>query len=979
MKDNQFPQKTTGLPENPILRISTEMHTAVIRRIDTDEKGRLLITCSHDKTLKLWDIRAGRLKKTIRVPIDEGNDGKLYACALSPDGRTIAAGGYTGWDWDGKASIYIFDIATGEMIKRISRHPYRINRLSFSRDNNWLVATFKKKGIRIYNIRNWEQVDEDTQYEYDSYWADFDIQGRLVTTCYDGFIRLYDSETKLITREKTPGGNRPFSCAFSPEGKQVAVGFHDCARVDVLSGDDLKYLYSPDTTAIDNGNLMSVAWSSDGKFLFAGGRYSDKKQFPKGFAFPILCWPDQGKAVPILIPASGNTIMDILPLPDGSMIYGAYDPAWGIIRNGKNVFFRRSDIADHRCEISKRIRISEDATIIGFSHDTAANQSAVFSIRNRSHQQESPNALLFPPIMENKAINVADWFNHVHPKLNGEKLILEAYEESRCLAISPDAHQFILGTEWYLKSFDPSGAIRWETPVPGAALGVNIARKKEVVVAALGDGTIRWHRLDNGRELLAFFPHKDGKRWVLWTPKGYYDASPGGDALIGWHVNRGRDKTPDYYSASRFRQVYYRPDVIQKVLDTLDVDKALELADKERGKPSGIQDTAIADMLPPVVSILSPNDGDMFEEPKITMKYAVRSLIEEKITGVLLLLDGKPVTPEKESTIIAEGGEETRTAVIAIPWKDCIVSVIATNAHGPSDPAIITLKCRKDEPHEKPEPSDFTVLNESADKNENGGNICETNLEKPVLYLLSVGVSDYKNKMINSLKYAAKDACDIADVFGKQRGLLYSDVHAKPLENALCDDINDGLDWLEGVVTEKDVAAIFMAGHGINDANNNFYFLPSDADPKRRKRTFISYASIRDTVRGLPGKTLLFMDTCHSGNVFSGTRAAISFAAIDKIVSDLSSAENGAVVFAACTGEQVSYEDSEWENGAFTKALLEGLSGEADKYGRNHITLSALDDYVDYRVRQLTDNRQTPTMAKPNTIPNFPIAIVDKK
>ena len=60
-------------------------------------------------------------------------------------------------------------------------------------------------------------------------------------------------------------------------------------------------------------------------------------------------------------------------------------------------------------------------------------------------------------------------------------------------------------------------------------------------VAAYADGTIRWHRLSDGKELLAFFPHKDKKRWVLWTPSGYYDASPGGEELIGWHVSNGKD------------------------------------------------------------------------------------------------------------------------------------------------------------------------------------------------------------------------------------------------------------------------------------------------------------------------------------------------------------------------------------------------------------------------------------------------------
>jgi len=41
-------------------------------------------------------------------------------------------------------------------------------------------------------------------------------------------------------------------------------------------------------------------------------------------------------------------------------------------------------------------------------------------------------------------------------------------------------------------------------------------------------------------------------------------------------------------------------------------------------------------------------------------------------------------------------------------------------------------------------------------------------------------------------------------------------------------------------------------------------------------------------------------------------------------------AESGAVVFAASTGNQYPLEDAKWNNGAFTKALVEGFTGRAD-------------------------------------------------
>ena len=93
--------RAEDLPDQrPMLRIEPGMHTATIKRIGVDAACTLMVTGSDDKTARLWALPEGgrgapELLRTLRVPIGEGNEGKVYAVALSPDGKWVAAGG---WD-----------------------------------------------------------------------------------------------------------------------------------------------------------------------------------------------------------------------------------------------------------------------------------------------------------------------------------------------------------------------------------------------------------------------------------------------------------------------------------------------------------------------------------------------------------------------------------------------------------------------------------------------------------------------------------------------------------------------------------------------------------------------------------------------------------------------------------------------------------------------------------------------------------------
>lgn len=924
----------------PFLRIETGMHTATINRIGVDAAGRYLVTGSDDKTVRVWELASGRLLRTLRPPIGEGNEGRIYAVAISPDGRLIAAGGWTGYEWDKQNSIYLFDRESGRLAQRLSGLPSTSLHLAFSWDGARLAAALGAgNGIRVFRVANGVEVGRDTGYGSNSYGLDFDRAGRLVTSCYDGYLRLYDQSLKLIKKVRTPGGERPLAVRFTPDGTKVAVGYTDSARVDVLDGALMESLYLPNTTGVNNGNLSAVAWSADGSALYAGGRWGAGTGI-----IPIRRWADAGRGRYQDLAAAGNTIFDLAPLADGSLVFGAADPAWGVFSaGGQRALFIAGEIADYRDNLESFL-IDAAGGAVGFGYEGSGKSPARFSLAERRLEMgASGGESLQAP--RTGGLAVTDWKNGLAPKLNGVRLALDQYEMSTSLAIAPDAQSFLLGTAWTLRLFDRSGKQRWQAAIPDMAWSVNISGDGKLAIAALGDGTIRWYRMTDGNPLLAFFPHKDRKRWVLWTPSGYYDCSPGAEELIGWHVNNGKDRAADFFPAGRFRGVYYRPDIISRVLGDGDEAVALRLADEEAGRRH--RESDLKKRLPPVIDIVSPVDGSEIKTATFAVRYSLRSPSGEAVTGVKVLIDGRPAGVERGVGARPQNGQ-TGELTVTVPQRDCELGLVAENQYASSVPSVVRLRWR---------------------------GAAEAETIKPKLYILAVGVAQYRDPSWN-LSYAAKDARDFVAAMRLQEGGLYRQVEVRLLtdQQATKDNILDGLEWVQRQTTSRDVAMVFFAGHGVNDNLNRYFFCSHNFEEQSLMRTGVAYSDIKSTVEAIAGKALFFVDTCHAGNAIGGRRRG-SPVDIIGLVNELSSAENGVIVFTAATGRQNSLEDAKWGNGAFTKALVEGLTGRADLKNQGKITVSMLDFYVAERVKELTGGKQTPATVKPETVPDFPIAI----
>jgi hypothetical protein len=176
-------------------------------------------------------------------------------------------------------------------------------------------------------------------------------------------------------------------------------------------------------------------------------------------------------------------------------------------------------------------RVDPDGTGIQLSWLVQDGQPLSFSVTDMALSSViSPKGLW----VQAPGTAVADWKDSLHPTYGGRPLDLQDHETSRTLAWLPKASGFLLGTDWWIRSFDSKGVERWRMPVPAAVWGMGLGAEGRVCVAMLADGSFRWHRTSDSKPLFTLFVAPDG-RWVLWTPSGYAGGQVSEWALVSLH------------------------------------------------------------------------------------------------------------------------------------------------------------------------------------------------------------------------------------------------------------------------------------------------------------------------------------------------------------------------------------------------------------------------------------------------------------
>ncbi|MFK7964073.1 MAG: caspase family protein [Burkholderiaceae bacterium] len=1021
-----------------ILKIEMGAHAAPVRRIAVDEERGLVVTASEDKSARLWSLKSGELLHIFRPKIGAERLGILYGVAIHPTKAIVAIGGSTGGD-NAKHEIHFFNYVSRQHIRSIDALGGDIKNLAWDSQGQYLFASYAGDNmLRAFDWSG--ALAFERKFSAAVYALEAAANGTVAAASLNGSVVVLKASYDGISERLhfSVGGKKPVSVSVSKDGRLLAVGYFSRMTppeiFSLSSGDLVKRLTMP---GISDGALERVEWANEGNTLLVGGRgYQGRSdQIP---VFWID--PEANKVIDQVIVASDSvtelkaigTDQAVFASFDGgwgSVARGGLEHRVSSpipdLRGAENLLVS----ADAKT-VSWQSNQSNSQWSFDFAQRVLSKKapSGLLSPKvklglfdnpqwkNTRQVKVSGQELALEPdefsrsltYLRNKSGDaiVGTSRRLIRVAANGELVwSIATAGEVRAVNVSADDKLVVTAMS--------DGSLRWWRTSDGLAL-----------LSLLGLSNDRWIAWTAS----GFYDASVGAdQYAGWVVNRTDESTADFYSLKQLRNRFNRPAVIDEV----FRSMN-EPQAIALVNARENSGSKVRLADEKADSSSQVgASVSVSKILPigfPPVFDVTPESLRVTPHGKLEIPYRVRPN-GEKIT-VTARVNGRPARGLSDEASHS-GNRKTITGVVSIdlPSTDASVLLIAKNSFGVSAPRQYDFYAASLEkplaPVAETEQSATFIekearpasLKETSLATESTRRMAERLLlpvaeprvetapltvvslpdansalsvaalppvaavsqfsappeKHATMHILAIGVSDYAVPAYR-LEFAAKDALDLGRALDRQATKQFDQVVLRTLvdKRATRSSIVQALQAFKEQVGPDDTGVLFLAGHGVNSRQGKYYFLPHDANVEDLANTGVPEDSLRSALSGVRGKALMLVDTCYGGAALSRAGSV----ELATIANDLSSPENGVVVFAGSSGRQLSEENAAWSNGAFTKGLLAGINGDADPYSTGNITVLGLIHYVSQYVTRLTEGRQTPVAILPTGVPDYSIALL---
>jgi serine/threonine protein kinase len=238
-----------------------ETSPSPLRSVAISPDARLAVAGSHDGTILIHDLAAGRRRGVLHA-----HEGWVNSLAFSPDGERLVSCGTDN-------RIRIWNMNTGEEVRRLEGHAGPVDAVACCRKGQCLLSSSVDRTVRLWDLATGQPLLRLEGHSNIVRCAAPSPDGRrAVSGSWDYTLRLWDLETGKCLHRLVPRRGRQgyvMGTAFTPDGRHILSGSHDGAvRLwDAEKGTELCQL--PNAGAVeglalapDGRRFLTVNWNA---------------------------------------------------------------------------------------------------------------------------------------------------------------------------------------------------------------------------------------------------------------------------------------------------------------------------------------------------------------------------------------------------------------------------------------------------------------------------------------------------------------------------------------------------------------------------------------------------------------------------------------------------------------------------------------------------------------------------------------------